>query len=104
MKPLTNKHVDWKARKVEELKTKKYPDGSTGGYICPCRCGKPFIGHKRDSICPECEIRRSQMSQEEIENEAMRGMIRALVEIIENPDKDPFYKSLVLGESRKWIL
>lgn len=90
-------------RKIRDLKIKKYPDGSTGDYICSCSCGVQFLGHKRDFICPECEIRRSQMTQEEIENEAMRGMIRALVEIIEDPNKDPFYKTLVLEMARKWI-
>jgi len=42
------------------MHTKVYPDGKggtkEGAYMCSChKCKKPFIGHKWDGICPDCD-------------------------------------------------
>lgn len=35
---------------------KQYSDGSIGHYLCGCFwCEESFIGHKRDTLCNECE-------------------------------------------------
>jgi hypothetical protein len=41
----------------KDMKTKIYPDGREGAYMCSCHyCKKPFVGHKWDGTCPDCAV------------------------------------------------
>lgn len=48
---------DWR---FLDIPTKTYSDGYVGTYFCSCHCGKNFIGHKHDYICPDCSTKAGE--------------------------------------------
>lgn len=47
--------------RIDQLPVKTY-DGKPGRYVCGCyRCGKQFLGDKRDvGPCPDCDTKEEK--------------------------------------------